>query len=164
MKAINIKLSSGFYLVANNEGRDDNRLRQGIQVSHSSCIAYVTGVVYEKDERAYMAPDDTNAIAPLKSSFQPSPCLASVPNRIAPLSFGSTKSSASSWLWPPNSLVAPLFVICNWITNISLEDRQLGLNDCELLTQEEFFRLLEQRLVYGGSYFLSYFKYGGLLE
>ena len=40
---------------------------QGIQASHSSCITYVIEVVDEKDERAYMAPDDTIAIAPLKT-------------------------------------------------------------------------------------------------
>jgi len=46
------------------ENGDDDRLGQGIQVSHLSCIAYVTGVIDEKDEKAYMAPDDTTSSAP----------------------------------------------------------------------------------------------------
>jgi len=35
---------------------DDDGLGQKIEVSYSSYTAYVTGVVDEKDERAYMAP------------------------------------------------------------------------------------------------------------
>jgi len=54
---------------------------QGIEVSHSSCITYVIEVVDEKDERAYMAPHDTVAITPLKSSLEPSP----FPNACLPL-------------------------------------------------------------------------------
>jgi len=43
---------------------DDDRLGQGIEVSHLSCIAYVTGVIDEKDEKAHMTPDDTTSSAP----------------------------------------------------------------------------------------------------
>jgi len=44
---------------------DDDELGQEIEVSHSDCIAYVTGVFDEKDERADMAPDDTIFNVPL---------------------------------------------------------------------------------------------------
>ena len=36
---------------------DDDDLGQKIEVHHWSCMAYVTGVVDEKDERVYMVPD-----------------------------------------------------------------------------------------------------------
>ena len=36
---------------------DDDELGQGTDVSPSSCIAYITGAVDEKDERTYIVPN-----------------------------------------------------------------------------------------------------------
>ena len=42
---------------------------QEIEVSHSNCIVYMTGVFNEKDERVYMALDDTIFNVPLGDWF-----------------------------------------------------------------------------------------------
>jgi len=39
------------------KSNDDDELGQGINVSPSSCIAYMTGAVNEKGERTYIVPN-----------------------------------------------------------------------------------------------------------
>ena len=51
--------------ITKGEKNGDDGLGQEIEVSHSNCIVYMTGVFNEKDERVYMALDDTIFNVPL---------------------------------------------------------------------------------------------------
>ena len=61
------------------ENDDIGELGQGVEVNHSSCIMYVSGVI---DEKAHIVPDDTVFNAPLGNSFgllhSPMPIILSV--------------------------------------------------------------------------------------
>jgi len=50
------------------ENDNNDELGQGVEVNHSSCTMYVSGIM-KRDERAHIVPDDTVFNAPLGNSF-----------------------------------------------------------------------------------------------
>ena len=46
------------------ENDDVDELGEGIEISHSGCIVYLSRVVNEKDETAYLVPDNTISTFP----------------------------------------------------------------------------------------------------
>ena len=96
----------------------------------------MTGVVNEKDERAYMAPDVTIFIAPLDNSPEPS------------LFFNTSFPLLSARLHSFDIFLHIGQIICFiCIMNLLMAPLLVGLYAVEFL-------LLEQQLIYGRSYFL----------